>query len=76
MSEAMRLSEIFRTINGPEGRARLQKYLESRPLPRYWAHPDLPQAMILEDKDGTRTVGRFIGRSFVPLDVESDSEIG
>jgi len=67
MDEAQRLSEIFRTINGPEGRARLQKYLESRPLPRFWAHPTLANVMIREDKDGSRTPGRIVGREFVPL---------
>ncbi len=70
----MRLLEILTTVNGPEGRARLQKYLESRPLPRFWAHPTLPRTMILEAEDGTRTAGRVVGRKFVPLEDHAGSD--
>jgi hypothetical protein len=64
------LSEIVRTINAPEGRARLDAYLHSRPFPRYFAHPVLAQTMIREDADGSRTVGRFNGRVFEPVVVD------
>lgn len=64
------LSEIVRTINAPEGRARLDAYLRSRPFPRYFAHPVLAQTMIREDADGSRTVGRFNGRVFEPVAVD------
>jgi len=60
------LSEIVATINQPAGRARLQGYLESRPFPRFWAHPTLEQTFVREDADGTRTQGRFEQGEFKP----------
>lgn len=61
------LSEIVRTVNGPEGRGRLEDYLNSRPYPRYFAHPELAEIMIREEADGTKTLGKFHGRIFEPL---------
>jgi hypothetical protein len=66
-STAESLSRSIETINQPEGRARLQAYLESRPFPRFWADPAEAQVMIREDADGTRTRGRFVGREFVAI---------
>lgn len=66
-STAESLSHSLETINQPEGRARLQAYLESRPFPRFWADPVEAEVMVREDADGTRTRGRFIGREFVAL---------
>jgi hypothetical protein len=61
------LSHSLETINQPEGRARLQAYLESRPFPRFWADPVEARIMVREDADGTKTRGRFVGREFVPV---------
>jgi hypothetical protein len=61
------LSEIVETINQPAGRARLQAYLESRPFPRFWAHPELAQTFVREDADGIKTTGRFNRGVFEPL---------
>jgi FAD/FMN-containing dehydrogenase len=69
------LSEIVRTVNGPAGKARLDAYLNSRPFPRYFAHPELPQTMIREDSDGAKTVGKFNGRVFEPLATPSTREL-
>jgi len=66
-STAQSLSLSLQTINGPEGRARLQAHLESRPFPRFWADPVEAQVMIREDANGTRTRGRFVGRQFIVL---------
>jgi hypothetical protein len=60
------LSEIVETINKPEGRKRLAAYLDSRPFPRFSAHPKLPDTFVREDEDGTRTVGRFRRGVFEP----------
>jgi hypothetical protein len=62
------LSEIVATINAPEGRARLQAYLDSRPFPRFSAHPELAKTMIREDADGSRVVGRFRDGAFEPIE--------
>jgi hypothetical protein len=60
------LSEIVETINGPAGRARLKAYLDSRPFPRFSAHPELANTFVLEDADGSRTMGRFNCGVFEP----------
>ena len=65
---ALPLSEIVATINGPEGRARLQSYLDSRPFPRFAAHPELARTFIREEADGTRIVGRFNRGVFEPME--------
>jgi hypothetical protein len=64
---AIPLSQIVETINGHEGRARLQDYLESRPFPRFSAHPELANTFIREEADGKRIVGRFDRGVFKPI---------
>ncbi len=57
---ALPLSEIVATVNEPSGRARLQAYLDSRPFPRFAAHPTLARTFYREEADGTRILGRFV----------------
>ena len=64
---ALPLSEIVETVNGPAGRARLKAYLDSRPFPRFSAHPEHARIFIREDADGTTTVGRFRRGTFWPV---------
>ena len=66
---AIPLSEIMDTINGPEGRARLKAYLDSRPFPRFSAHPELARVFYREEADGSRVMGRFNGGVFEPIEV-------
>jgi len=63
------LSEIVRTVNGPEGRSRLEAYLNSRPFPRFFPHPKLPETFVREDANGTKTTGRFHRGAFEPIEV-------
>ncbi len=70
---AMPLSEIVDTINKPAGRARLQAYLDSRPFPRFSAHPELARTFIREDADGGRVMGRFKSGKFEPLEAEQSA---
>ena len=63
------LLERLESVDKPEGRARLQVYLKTRPFPRFWAHPTEARVFIREDADGTETVGRFQGRDFVIVDI-------
>jgi|HubBroStandDraft_4_1064222.scaffolds.fasta_scaffold1339366_1 hypothetical protein len=65
---AARLSEALENVNKPEGRARMQAYLETRPFPRFWAHPVLARVFIREEEGGTKTVGRFVGRTWTVVD--------
>jgi len=64
-AEAQPLSELFATVNAPEGRKRLAAYLETLPFPHFRAHPGRPGLLEKIDEDGTRTVGRFVNRKFV-----------
>lgn len=64
VGKKMPLSECFATIDSPEGRRRVAEYLASRPFPHYEAAPDAPGLLVRIDADGTRTVGRFVGRQF------------
>ena len=67
---AARLSEALANVNKPEGRARLQAYLESRPFPRFWAHPVRARVFIREEADGAKTIGRFERRNWIETEVE------
>jgi hypothetical protein len=69
-SSSMSLSESIETVNGPKGRERLAAYLNSRPYPRFVADPVEEGVFVREDADGSRTPGRFAGRSFVPQGAE------
>jgi hypothetical protein len=64
---AVPLSECFATIDTPEGRKRVAEYLASQPFPHYEPAKDAPGLLIRIDEDGTRTVGRFVGRQFQPV---------
>jgi hypothetical protein len=61
---AVPLSERLASIDSAAGRRRVAEYLESRPFPHYAPIPDSPGLLVRVDVDGTRTVGRFVGREF------------
>jgi hypothetical protein len=61
------LSAILADIETPAGRERLAQHLASLPFPHFAAHPELPDVLIRTDADGTRTIGRFVQRVFVPV---------
>lgn len=61
------LSECLGSVDAPEGRARLRAALEEGPWPRYETAPRRPGLLVRVDRDGTRTVGRFAGRTFRPV---------
>jgi hypothetical protein len=61
------LSVCLESVDTPAGRARVATYLEQQAFPHYETHAS--QLGLLEriEQDGTRTVGRFVNRQFVPL---------
>ncbi len=59
------LLERLDNVDSPEGRVRVQDYLETHKFPRYWAHPEQARLFIREEADGTKSVGRFEGREWV-----------
>jgi hypothetical protein len=67
------LSELVASVETAEGRARTKAYLESRPFPHYKQLPGMHRVYVRTDEDGTETVGRFVNRVFVTVDVEAES---
>jgi hypothetical protein len=66
-TEPSLLSERFKEIGTPAGRARVSAVLASGPFPHFEAVPDRPGLLVKIDEDGTRTLGRFVQREFVAV---------
>ncbi len=58
------LSESLASVDSAAGRRRVAEYLETRPFPHYLPVRGSPGLVVRVDGDGTRTVGRFVGREF------------
>lgn len=58
------LSECLASVDSDEGRQRLRAHLDSQPYPHYESAPGGPGLLVRIDEDGTRTIGRFVGRQF------------
>ena len=74
--KARPLSELVGTVEVPEGRARTKAYLESLPYPHYRQFPGKARVYIRTAADGTKTVGRFLNRAFVPVDTAGGLSTG
>jgi hypothetical protein len=74
--KARPLSELVATVEAPEGRARTKAYLEGLPYPHYRQFPGKARTYIRTDADGRETVGRFLNRAFVAVDVEGGPRMG
>jgi hypothetical protein len=57
-------SECLASVDSEEGRRRVGAYLNARPFPHYEPALDSPTLLVRIDADGTRTLGRFVGREF------------
>jgi ParD-like antitoxin of type II bacterial toxin-antitoxin system len=62
--EAIPLSECLASTDSPARRRRVALYLELRPFPHDQPIPGSPGLLVRIDGDGTRTVGRLVGREF------------
>ena len=58
------VSQSLASVDSAEGRQRVSEYLRSRPYPHYEAAPDRPGLLFRVLEDGTRSLGRFVGREF------------
>jgi hypothetical protein len=58
------LSERLASGDSAEGRRRVALYLQARPFPHDEPVPGSPGFLVRIDVDGTRTIGRFVGREF------------
>jgi hypothetical protein len=59
------LYEALETVDSPQGRERLEKYLETLPFPHYAPCPGRPGTFIRTEVNGQRSIGRFVRREFV-----------
>ncbi|MGD0628191.1 MAG: hypothetical protein ABR987_02505 [Terracidiphilus sp.] len=60
------LAELVDLVDTPKGREKFRAYLESEPFPHFDAHPTRDGLLVRTEENGTRTVGRFVNRVFVP----------
>ena len=58
------ISECLAAADTPEGRDRLQKYLDTLPYPHYEPAPGRPGFLVRTDERGQRVIGRFVNRRF------------
>jgi hypothetical protein len=63
---ARSLSTLIESADAPEGRRRLDAHLASLSFPHYAPAPDAKGLLVRTDADGSRTVGRFVNRTFTP----------
>jgi hypothetical protein len=61
------VSERLRDVDTAAGRARAEALLASGPFPHFEAAPGRPGLLVKIDENGTRTVGRFVKRTFTPV---------
>ncbi len=61
---AQPLSKCLETVDTPQGRNRLGKYLDTLPYPHYEPAPNKPGYLVRIDASGKRAVGRFVNRQF------------
>jgi hypothetical protein len=60
------LADLVDLVDTTKGREIFRAYLESEPFPHFQAHPTREGFLVRIEEDGTRTVGRFVNRIFVP----------
>jgi hypothetical protein len=68
LGDAQPLSAALESVGTLEARERLATYLASRPFPHFEPAPGRPGLLVKIDADGTRTLGRFVQRTFTPAE--------
>jgi hypothetical protein len=61
------LSACLRPRTRKEAAAELAAHLSAQPFPQYHPVPRKPGFLLRVDADGTRTLGRVVGRAFEPV---------
>jgi hypothetical protein len=61
------VSERLKDIDTPAGRARVAAGLAAEPFPHFEVAPGRPGLFVKIEEDGTRTLGRFVKRTFTPV---------
>lgn len=58
------LSACLESVDSPEGRRRLENFLQTQPYPHYEPSPEGNGLLIRIDAAGKRSLGRFVNRKF------------
>ena len=64
------LSRLLSEVDSAKGRKRVEATLSQRPYPHYRPVPGHPDLVRRVEKDGTETMGRFVGRDFEEVEVD------
>jgi hypothetical protein len=72
--EKRTLSEALASVDSPEGRERLNAFLQSQPFPHFEAHPAQTGLLVRIEENGVRTVGRFVNRNFVAVEIKDEAD--
>jgi hypothetical protein len=64
------LSQIIAEVDTAKGRKRVQAYLNKRPFPHYKPVAGRADLLMRIEANGSESVGRFVGREFVPAEVD------
>jgi hypothetical protein len=68
------LSKRLASVDTRAGRARVEAYLETRPYPHY-KEGGQPGLLVRIDEDGKETIGRFVNRIFVQMEVREQRRV-
>ncbi|MGD0095704.1 MAG: hypothetical protein ABSB60_04375 [Terracidiphilus sp.] len=61
------LADLVDSVDTPAGQEMLKNYLASERYPHFEAHPSQAGLLVRIEENGTRTVGRFVNRAFIPV---------
>ncbi len=64
------LSKILAEVDTAAGRKRVESYLSRRPYPHFKPVAEQPDLFRRIEADGRETVGRFVGHTFEPVEVD------
>lgn len=73
-ASAQPLSACLDSVDSPQGRRRVAEFLRAQPYPHYERAPGRPGLLVRIEADGTRTVGRFVHRSFQPAKSSAETK--
>jgi hypothetical protein len=63
------LSELLAEVDTIKGRKRLEAVLKKRPYPHFKPVAGHPELMCRIEANGGETIGRFVGREFIAVEV-------
>ena len=66
-----KLSELLAEVDTAAGRSRLEAVLDNRPYPHFKSVAGHPELICRIEENGNETIGRFVGRKFVAVEVPS-----